>query len=121
MLLIKAFTERRFGIEREGKANERERKPEIQPTRASAQTHTAASVPESPGRRDRPRLCAKNVIINPGKAIIWQSYFRTDSHKTQHNFGGLHRYGFDNGVLDHDGMSARQVVVHNVFDSGVSA
>lgn len=99
---------------------EREREPEIQSTRASAQTDTAASVPESPGRRDKPQLCTKNVIIKPGKAIIWQPYLRTDSRTTQCNFGGSHRYGLDNGVLDRDGMSAEQIVVHNVFDSGLS-
>jgi hypothetical protein len=122
MLLIKAVAERRFGAEREGKVNkrEREREPEIQSTRASAQTDTTASVPESPGRRDRPQLCTKNVIIKPGKAIIWQPYFKTDSHTTQCNFGGSHRHGLDNGVLDGDGMSARQAVVHNVFNSGFS-
>ena len=45
MLLIKAVVERRFGVEREGEPNRRG--PEIQSTRASADTDTAASVPES--------------------------------------------------------------------------
>jgi hypothetical protein len=118
VLLIKAVAERRFDAEREVKVNKRE--TEIQSTRASAQTDTAASVPESPGHRDRPQLCTKNVIIKPGKAIIWQPYFRTDSHTTQCNFGGSHRHGLDNGVLGRDGMSTQQAVVHNVFDSGFS-
>jgi hypothetical protein len=46
MLLIKAVAERRFGAEREGKINkrEREREPEIQSTRASAQLNATSEV-----------------------------------------------------------------------------